>query len=472
MQRKPPPPRPRPPHQSQAHRGRGSTINPVGRFERLDVEPDDENRDPEEEPSSPETLYLRDSSKSALASNDSPDIGFNFSLNPYRGCLHGCSYCQVGETRVLMADGSAREIAALEVGDEIFGTKRIGAYRRYSKTLVLAHWETRKAGYRVVLEDGTEIVASADHRFLTDRGWKYVAPAARPEQRPYLTTNNKLMGFGGSVRAPARACDNESYRRGYLSGMIRGDGYLAAGRYPREGRTPARSFQFRLALTDTEALSRTATYLLDYGVNTTPFLFQEATETRKEARAIRASSRAAFFTIQELITWPHPRLLHWSRGFLAGLFDAEGSYHGGALRICNTDDRILGRAKHCLTALGFAFSDEIQHRANGKHLHGVRVTGGLSEHLRFFQATSPAIIRKHQIEGQAVKSQARLGIVAIEPLGRELPMYDITTGTEDFIANGVISHNCYARPTHEYLGFSPGLDFETRILVKAGCRRW
>ena len=45
-------------------------------------------------------------------------------------------------------------------------------------------------------------------------------------------------------------------------------------------------------------------------------------------------------------------------------------------------------------------------------------------------------------------------------------MWDITTGTEDFIANGVISHNCYARPTHEYLGFSPGLDFETRILVK------
>jgi DNA repair photolyase len=45
-------------------------------------------------------------------------------------------------------------------------------------------------------------------------------------------------------------------------------------------------------------------------------------------------------------------------------------------------------------------------------------------------------------------------------------MFDITTETEDFIANGVISHNCYARPTHEYLGFSPGLDFETRILVK------
>ena len=78
MQRKSAPPPPHQPHRSTAHRGRGSTINPVGRFERLDVEPDDEHRDPEEEPSHPETQYLRDSSKSALASRTTvPDIGFN-----------------------------------------------------------------------------------------------------------------------------------------------------------------------------------------------------------------------------------------------------------------------------------------------------------------------------------------------------------------------------------------------------------
>ena len=46
-------------------------------------------------------------------------------------------------------------------------------------------------------------------------------------------------------------------------------------------------------------------------------------------------------------------------------------------------------------------------------------------------------------------------------------LYDITTGTEDFIANGVVSHNCYARPSHSYLGLSPGLDFETKLFYKA-----
>jgi DNA repair photolyase len=75
-------------------------------------------------------------------------------------------------------------------------------------------------------------------------------------------------------------------------------------------------------------------------------------------------------------------------------------------------------------------------------------------------------VRKRDIEGSAVKSGASLDVRSIEALGAEVPLYDITTGTGDFIADGVISHNCYARPTHEYLGLSAGLDFETRIFVK------
>ena len=65
-----------------------------------------------------------------------------------------------------------------------------------------------------------------------------------------------------------------------------------------------------------------------------------------------------------------------------------------------------------------------------------------------------------------MKSQSRLKVVSIEPLGMELPLYDITTGTGDFIADGVVSHNCFARPTHEYLDFNAGRDFDKEIVVK------
>jgi len=72
-------------------RGRGTGLNPENRFDRLHVEPDMELEESRGDPTP--TLYYRDHSRSVLAANDSPDIGFRYSLNPYRGCEHGCAYC-------------------------------------------------------------------------------------------------------------------------------------------------------------------------------------------------------------------------------------------------------------------------------------------------------------------------------------------------------------------------------------------
>jgi len=70
--------------------GRGATINPRGRFERLEMTLDEEF---EAESRNPDTQYLRDDTQTVISYNDSPDISFRASVNPYRGCEHGCSYC-------------------------------------------------------------------------------------------------------------------------------------------------------------------------------------------------------------------------------------------------------------------------------------------------------------------------------------------------------------------------------------------
>ena len=69
-------------------------------------------------------------------------------------------------------------------------------------------------------------------------------------------------------------------------------------------------------------------------------------------------------------------------------------------------------------------------------------------------------------EGFLVLSGECLAIVEGEERRMAMRLYDITTGTSDFIANGVVSHNCFARPTHQYLGFGAGTDFERKIVVK------
>lgn len=72
-------------------RGRGAASNPTNRFERIILERD-ADWDPEADPA-PQTKFYRDASQTIITYNDSPDIPFNASLNPYRGCEHGCSYC-------------------------------------------------------------------------------------------------------------------------------------------------------------------------------------------------------------------------------------------------------------------------------------------------------------------------------------------------------------------------------------------
>jgi len=191
---------------------------------------------------------------------------FEWTINPYRGCSHACTYCVAGDTPVLMADGRPKPIAALQVGDRVYGTVLQGRQRECVVTTVLAHWPTVRPAYRVTLSDGRQLVASGDHRFLTDRGWRHVAGGE--DHRPYLTIGHKVVGVG---RAP-----------------------------------------------------------------------------------------------------------HHGPGSLDTL----------------------------------------------------------------------------------------IGVVGVEALGVERPMFDITTGTGDFIANGVVSHNCFARNTHTYLDLDAGLDFDRKIVVK------
>jgi len=416
-------------------------------------------------PEALDTRFYEVHAKSAL--NRVPQrsrMPFPWTINPYRGCSHACLYCLWGDTPVLMADGRTRRIEDLRVGDAIIGTERHGRYRRYVRTTVFDHWSTIKPVWAVRLEDGTRILASGDHRFLSNRGWKHVTNSARGEpDRPHLTTNNELLGTGHFAAPPNHSPE---YQRGYLCGLIRGDGHLRSYRYEQRSGRVANVHGFRLALTDFEALRRAQRYLAELDVCTRTFVFAEAAGSLRAVHGIRTGARGHVELIRKTIKWPWQPTNCWRKGFLAGIFDAEGSSGGGfeALRISNTDGTIVHWTRSCLEHFGF---DTVVEDTVGRNdLRYVRIRGGLSERLRFFHMTDPAITRKRVLDGVALKSDAKTRVVSVEPLGMELPLYDITTGTGDFIADGVVSHNCFARPTHEYLDFNAGRDFDKEIVVK------
>ena len=206
---------------------------------------------------------------------------FRWTINPYRGCSHACTYCIDGATRIWLADGRSKPMAEVGAGDRIVGTQGIGRHRHYVESEVLDHWPTGpRPAYRMTLADGTELVASADHRFLSDRGWKHVLDSQLPgPARPHLALGDRLLGPG--TTAPGRA----------------------------------------------------------------------------------------------------------------------------------------------------------------------------------------AVSGRRSVAGMAAELAGDLEVVAIEPVG-ERELWDMTTTTGDFLAGGVIAHNCFARPTHTYLDFDAGRDFEREIVVK------
>ncbi len=86
--------------QAELLKGRGAAINPEGRFENVVREAVDDgwNTPQDEEQPKLETTVTEEIAKSIIARNDSPDVGFSQSINPYRGCQHGCIYCYARPT--------------------------------------------------------------------------------------------------------------------------------------------------------------------------------------------------------------------------------------------------------------------------------------------------------------------------------------------------------------------------------------
>ena len=266
-------------------RGRGAGDDPPNRFDRLHVELDEEA---EVEAADRETQYFRDPSRSVLTRNDSPDVPFEWSLNPYRGCEHGCTYCLVPETPVLFADLTWRPLWSVNAGDVLVGFDEFvvpGRTRKLRKSVVEDVWWALKPTVRIVTER-TEVITTAEHRWLQARDFRW-------SQTHRLSVGDRLRYLPVSDREE----EDDHFRIGYIGGI--------------------------------------------------------------------------------------------------------------SLAIARKREAIFG----------------------------------------LMPATVPD------------------AIVSIEP-GAVREVLDIRTSTGTFYAAGLATHNCYARPTHEYLGYSAGLDFETRILAK------
>ena len=434
---------------SEGNPGRGTTASPPNRYEPIHVELEpDPDAVPDEEGGPPRqpTLFYRDASRTVLAENQSPDVGFRFSLNPYRGCEHGCVYCVGPDTPVLYGDMSWRPIGGVRVGDELAGFDELpepGRTRKFRRSVVEAVWWSKRQAVRLVTEHA-DVVTTAEHRWLQARNHRWsrttqLSPGCRLRYMPVVT--------GHEV--------DDDYRAGYIAGLTLGDGTF---RYELGQRSSPPAY-WRVALIDDEPLLRAVEYLGRFSVETSIRPLSPAFGNRKPLNQVRVQSLSRLATIHALVR-AEADTQSWRRGFVAGFFDAEGC-NSTSLRISQKDVAVLERVRRYASSLGFDFRLEPRPGVAST----LRLGGRLVDRIRFFSLCRPAIARKlGALFGREMNLDPE-PVAALEP-GPIMDVVDIQTSTRTFYAAGLATHNCYARPSHEYLGFSAGLDFERRIMVK------
>ena len=429
--------------------GRGTEENPPNRYEPLHVELDPDDGEDSFGPASLPTILYRDTSRTILAENNSPDVGFRFSLNPYRGCEHGCVYCLGPETPILHADMTWRPIGEARLGDELVAFDEFpepGKTRKLRKAVVEAVWRSRSQTLRLITERA-EVVTTPEHRWLQARDFRW-SPSRQ------LTAGRKLRYLPVSTEGGI----DEDYRAGYLAGLSLGDGTFRYEPGWRSNRLGFPMAYWRVALVDDEPLTRIVDYLRLFGVEANIRPFSDGGNGRP-LRKVEVRSLARLAIIHALLNGERDSP-SYRRGFLAGFFDAEG-HNGDSLRISQVDVSVLERVQRYGACLGFDFKLEPRPGAAST----LRLVGRFIERIRFFSACRPAIARKmHALFGWEMNLDPE-PVRAIEP-GPRADVVDIQTSTGTFYAAGLATHNCYARPTHEYLGFSAGLDFERRIIIK------
>lgn len=148
-------------------RGRGAAWNPPNRFERVHVERD---RWTDADDPGPETVLLQDATRSILSWNDSPDVGFDVGINPYRGCAHGCVYCYARPTHEYLGFS-----AGLDFESKILVKHEAPALLR--RALSARSWEPRP----IMLSGNTDAYQPVERRLrLTRRCLEVLAEFRNP----------------------------------------------------------------------------------------------------------------------------------------------------------------------------------------------------------------------------------------------------------------------------------------------------
>lgn len=317
-----------------------------------------------------------------------------------------------------MGDGYWKPVEDVKAGDAVIGFD-LSKYRRnkFCLSRVEQVFEREAPVVRLRLESGKIVYCTEDHHWFTGRH--------EPEFRYMPPKVGRSLVRVAEPFIPEPITDD--YRLGYVRGLTEGDGCVTDKKYTyKSGSCHIRNM--RLAMKDVPILDRFVEFSGGLGLS----------PRRGHACGLPCVRVYGAKALEVLVTSIPPGTSEYWRGWLAGIFDAEGSV-SGSLRISqypSVHPEIYARIGHALSLNGF------ESVAEGK---GWRVLGGREMYLKFWETIQPVMWEKLS---RAIISQKLLGkkdkVVRIESVGK-MPVYSLRTSTANYIGQGYASRNCFSQ---------------------------
>jgi hypothetical protein len=325
----------------------------------------------------------------------------------------------LADTPVLMKDFSWKQLGNINIGDRVIGFDNPKLNTRpYMDSEVIDKVIQKREAYRIVTSNG-EIVASPKHPFLVS------SPSGKATRWIPVDRLSRGQHFNIPINPiPNPDLNDKDYKVGYLKGIWEGDGTIE----------PKHSYAV-LEMTDREAVDRAHEFAVSLGFRVGEIKQRSLNNPNwKPLWNFRVTHG-----IKEICNQPISSE-SMARGFLAGIYDAEGSYSEGKLRIANKSESVSGEIRQSLGYIGIP----IEPKLRPDLLYEYTLCNQESCH-RFWQMVSPAITRKISMQGQngmGIMQYKKAEILSVENTHKLTDLMCITTTSHNFIANGFASHNC------------------------------
>lgn len=374
--------------------------------------------------------------------------------NPWISCAKvspGCDNCLAPETRVMMLDGSWKPLGEIVVGDQLAGCSELGEKatnglnRLLKPTTVEAVWYTKSDTITIDLASGRSIICSPNHRFLIK-----TLPSGRTRwlEAEKLDLLTSVLTFGNPDTAMPFS---EQYLLGYLAGATAGDGTM---RVAGSGKNGTKQSYWRIAVLEDDrlVLDRVVRGLEILGVESEVKPFNGGSVSGQHIRRsmIKVEHRSMDVLLKITGCLLEVDDNEWMAGWLGGFLDTDGAASGSVRsgkvihrwsQARNRND-YLQRAEKYLKRLDIDCQLETSAK---RRCDTVRlVVKNTNERFQAIGIIRPALYRK----GTKLCYGARLGQELDRVTGIKRSevknLIDITTSTRTFIAEGLVTHNCYA----------------------------